>query len=118
MDDERTDSEQELEMPAVAPAENDVVEAEAEAAAREAAGIGGPNPRTDADEAHRPLEEAGEGEAEGFEMAERDLEEHATHGDPGVDPTTHAGQPEESLPPQEYGEADDVVKPDGPGGGG
>ena len=117
MDDERTDSEQEVEMPAVTPAEDDVVETEAEAAAREAAAIGGPNPRTDADEAHRPLEEAGEGEAEGFEMAERDLEEHATHGDPGVDPTTQAGRPEEA-PPREYGEADDVVKPDGPGGGG
>jgi hypothetical protein len=116
MDDERTDSEQLSEVPAVPPAPDDAVEREAEAAGREAAGIGGPKPRTDADEAHRPLEESGEGEAEGFELAERDLEEHATHGDPGVDPTTQAGRPEESRP-REYGEADDVVKPDGPGGG-
>ena len=115
MDDERTD-EQATDIPAVPPAKDDIAEREAEAAAREAASIGGPHPRSDADEAHRPLEEAGEGEAEGFELAERDLEEHATHGDPGVDPTTQAGRPEGS-PAQQYGEADDVVKPDGPGGG-
>ncbi len=36
---------------------------------------------TDAGPAEPPLVEAGEGEAEGFELAERDLEEHATHGD-------------------------------------
>ncbi len=35
----------------------------------------------DAGPAERPLVEAGEGEAEGFDLAERDLEEHATHGD-------------------------------------
>ncbi len=33
------------------------------------------------DEAHRPLVEAGEGESEGFEEAERELIEHAGHGD-------------------------------------
>ncbi|MBO0767051.1 MAG: hypothetical protein J2O48_00055 [Solirubrobacterales bacterium] len=32
-------------------------------------------------EPDRPLEEAGEGESEGFEQAERELIEHATHGD-------------------------------------
>jgi hypothetical protein len=116
MDEDRTDDEQVTDLPAAAPARDDVAEREAEAAGKEAAGIGGPRPRTDADEAHRPLEEAGEGEAEGFELAERDLEEHATHGDPGVDPTTQAGRPEESER-RDYGEADDVVKPDGPGGG-
>ena len=116
MDEERTDDEV-TDMPAATPAKDDPVDLEAEAAGREAAAIGGPHPRTDADEAHRPLEEAGEGEAEGFELAERDLEEHATHGDPGVDPTTHAGRPERAER-REYGEADDVVKPDGPGGGG
>jgi hypothetical protein len=115
MDEERND-EQAADIPAVPPAQDDTAEREADAAGREAAGIGGPHPRSDADEAHRPLEEAGEGEAEGFEMAERDLEEHATHGDPGVDPTTQAGRPE-APDRQDYGEADDVVKPDGPGGG-
>jgi L-asparaginase II len=32
-------------------------------------------------EAQRPLTEAGQGESEGFEEAERELIEHATHGD-------------------------------------
>lgn len=116
MEDERTQGEESTEVPVAAARQDDLAEREAQAAAREAAGIGGPMPRTDADEAHRPLEEAGEGEAEGFELAEQDLVEHATHGDPGVDPSTLAGRPEERTG-QEYGEADDVVKPDGPGGG-
>ena len=34
-----------------------------------------------AGEAERPLAEAGEGEAEGFEQAEQELIEHASHGD-------------------------------------
>jgi hypothetical protein len=32
-------------------------------------------------EAERPLAEAGQGEAEGFEQAEQELIEHASHGD-------------------------------------
>jgi hypothetical protein len=55
-----------------------------QAAAAEAARIGG-NPSSgdepEADEAQRPLEEAGQGESEGFELAERELIEHASHGD-------------------------------------
>ena len=54
-----------------------------EAAAAEAGRIGG-SPSDGAepvDEAHRPLEEAGQGESEGFELAERELIEHASHGD-------------------------------------
>jgi hypothetical protein len=35
----------------------------------------------EADPAQRPLIEAGEGESEGFEMAERELIENASHGD-------------------------------------
>jgi hypothetical protein len=62
-----------------------VAEEEARAAA-EAAGIGGrvssePHPIEEVDEAHRPLIEAGEGESEGFEQAEEELIEHASHGD-------------------------------------
>ena len=59
---------------------------EAERAAAEAARIGG-SPSSDGrrqneiDEAQRPLEEAGQGEAEGFEQAEQELAEHASHGD-------------------------------------
>lgn len=33
------------------------------------------------DPAQRPLAEAGQGEAEGFEQAEQELVEHASHGD-------------------------------------
>lgn len=32
-------------------------------------------------EAQRPVEESGEGESEGFELAEEELIEHASHGD-------------------------------------
>ncbi|MBV9819669.1 MAG: hypothetical protein JOZ07_15155 [Solirubrobacterales bacterium] len=63
------------------------LEQEQEAAA-EAAAIGGhvsdePDFLDDpeADPAQRPLIEAGEGEAEGFELAEQELIEHASHGD-------------------------------------
>jgi hypothetical protein len=55
-----------------------------EAAAAEAAQIGGSPSSENAesvDEAQRPLEEAGQGEAEGFEQAERELIQHASHGD-------------------------------------
>ncbi len=59
-----------------------------EAAAAEAASVGGrPSdepPEDDEareDPAQRPLVEAGQGESEGFEEAERELIEHATHGD-------------------------------------
>jgi len=60
---------------------------EAEKAAAEAAQIGG-QPSSEPDpsdgpvsESERPLVEAGEGESEGFEQAERELIEHASHGD-------------------------------------
>lgn len=59
---------------------------QADAAAAEASAIGvrtssEPPSRDGPDEATRPLIEAGEGEAEGFEEAERELVEHASHGD-------------------------------------
>jgi hypothetical protein len=62
----------------------DRVQEEAERAAAEAAAIGGSEPRPaagDSEEAERPLAEAGQGEAEGFEKAEEELVEHASHGD-------------------------------------
>lgn len=58
-----------------------------DAAAAEAGAIGGrvtsePDPVDGGpDEASRPLVEAGGGEAEGFEHAEQELIEHASHGD-------------------------------------
>jgi hypothetical protein len=59
---------------------------EAEKAAAEAAAIGGrvssePPSQEQPDEAARPVIEGGGGEAEGFEEAERELVEHASHGD-------------------------------------
>jgi hypothetical protein len=61
-------------------------------------------------EEQRPLEEAGEGEAEGFEQAEQELVEAATHGDGGVDPATDAFEPEEEsdLSTASYSEPDEV----------
>jgi hypothetical protein len=56
-------------------------------------------------EERRAPDEAGEGEAEGFELAEEELIEHASHGDPGPDPSHLAGRPEE-FEGGEYGEAD------------
>lgn len=57
---------------------------ETDAAAAEAAAIGGrpsDTPDPSVDEAERPLAEAGQGEAEGFEQAEAELIDHASHGD-------------------------------------
>jgi len=56
-------------------------EDEVEAAAAEARQIGGVAGDEDLDPAERPLAEAGEGEAEGFEDAEAELIDHASHGD-------------------------------------
>ncbi len=84
--------------------DNDRFEQEqAEAAAAEAAAIGGRPGEAGGepvDEARRPLEEAGEGESEGFEAAERELIEHASHGDmrPAHDILHDAGADEESAP--------------------
>ena len=90
------------------------VEEEEEAAAAEAARIGGPRPEYDADEAHRPAAESGEGEAEGFELAEQDLIEEASHGEEGRSPEVDAFQPEleSDTADSVYGEADDVEEPD------
>jgi hypothetical protein len=68
------------------------------------------------DPAWEPVEEAGGGEAEGFEQAERELIEHAEHGDPAPDPTSEAFPPEEESDREtaEHGEPDDVIQPEGP----
>jgi hypothetical protein len=72
-------------------------------------------------EARRAVEEAGGGESEGFELAERELIEHASHGDQHT-PTRImldaaaergstgplAGESGEGV----YGEADEESKPD------
>jgi hypothetical protein len=95
------------------------VEEEEEAAAAEAAGIGGRRPDYDVDddrsgEAWRPLEEAGEGEEEGFELAEHDLIEEASHGDERRSPEADAFDPEVESDESTavYGEADEEEPPD------
>jgi hypothetical protein len=92
---------------------------EEEAAAEEARRIGGdPDETTDyierdgrpagiSDEAWRPLEEAGEGEAEGFEEAEAELIERAEnpHGPSPLKDAEGVEEEPEALD-VEYGEAD------------
>lgn len=87
------------------------VEQEEEEAALEASRIGGDAPRDATDPADQPLAEAGEGEAEGFELAEADLEDIASHGDQHRFPDSAAGQPEERQS-AEYGEPDEEIPPD------
>src|SRR3954447_13556471 len=80
---------------------------EADAAASAAGAIGGRAGDEDVDPAQRPLQEAGEGEAEGFELAEEDLVEAAETGLNWVDPVNAAFPAEsEDAPRAIYGEAD------------
>lgn len=62
-------------------------------------------------EAMRPVEEGGGGVAEGFEQAEEELIENATHGDGTGDPLADAIDNESAEAERstaEYGEADDI----------
>ncbi|MEA2349046.1 MAG: hypothetical protein QOG62_2833 [Thermoleophilaceae bacterium] len=60
------------------------------------------------DPAMQPVEEAGGGESEGFEQAERDLIRAASHEDATPSPTNTAFTPEaeSDRSDAEYGEAD------------
>jgi hypothetical protein len=92
------------------------VDREADAAAHEAAGIGGRAPE-DEDPARRPVDEAGGGESEGFERAEQNLRDNAEHGEINPrDPIRDSFTPEEEsdVAASEYGEADDARTPDRP----
>jgi hypothetical protein len=93
------------------PRDEAFVEEEEDEAAREAARIGGPGPHDTDDPAEQPLIESGEGESEGFELAEKDLIENASHGDQHRFPDSDAPEAEE---PQEaeYGEADQEIPAD------
>jgi hypothetical protein len=66
------------------------------------------------DPAFKPLVEAGQGEAEGFEEAEAELIRHATHGDEGSTRAIldDADTRDEELTDAEYGEADSEQHPD------
>lgn len=87
---------------------------EEEAAALEAARIGGERPDYEGDEADRAVDEAGGGVAEGFEESERELIEAASHGENRHDPATEAFTPEVESDEStaEYGEADDAEPAD------
>lgn len=89
-----------------------IAEEEADAAAAEAARIGGPAPDDPVDDpAQRPLVEGGEGEAEGFELAEEELIDNAEHGNQNSFPSRDAGAPEEQLDAT-YGEPDEEIPAD------
>jgi hypothetical protein len=61
------------------------------------------------EEAMRPVEEAGGGEAEGFEQAEAELIDAAEHGDAGG-PADRDAFPAEAEPdPATHGDADEVL---------
>jgi hypothetical protein len=96
--------------PPMTEREDDFELSEEDLAAAEAGEIGGPGPEYEGDEEDRALEEGGEGEAEGFEQAEQELEEQASHGEPRYDPEVDEFPPEEEsdLSGAEYGEADDA----------
>jgi hypothetical protein len=82
-------------------------EKEVDAAAYAAAAVGGRAGDEDVDPAERPLREAGEGEAEGFELAEADLVEAAETGVAYVDPVQAAFPAEaEGGSRATYGEPD------------
>src|SRR5215211_3291741 len=102
-----------------------LVAEEESAAAAEAARIGGPSPHDAADPAMEPVYQAGGGEQEGFEAAERDLIENATHGDQTANPLRDAFTPEveSDRSTAVYGESDELPSteilhdPDEPGDG-
>ena len=90
-------------------------------AAREAGAIGGRNPDVGGadpsepiDPAMQPVYEAGGGEAEGFELAERDLVRNASHDDGEAFPELDGFTPEteSDRASAEYGEADQEELPD------
>lgn len=89
-----------------------IAEEEAEAAAAEAAEIGGPAPDDPVDDpAQRAVVEGGEGVAEGFELAEEELIDNAAHGDQKRFPNRDAGPPEEPTETA-FGEPDEEIPRD------
>lgn len=97
-----------------APSGDPVVDEETDLAAQEAAAIGGsPGVGEDADPAYAPVDEAGGGEAEGFEQSEELLIDQAEHGESGGNPLGHQGVSEQAEARDPiYGEADHAVSQD------
>lgn len=89
-------------------ADENLLREEEDAAATEAAGIGGKSGMEGMDEAERASAEHGGGEAEGFEEAEELLVEQAGHGDRTVDPTEAAFSEEAEMEQATYGEGDSI----------
>jgi hypothetical protein len=94
-----------------APEDEDFVTDEEAEAAKEAAGIGGSVPHDTDDPAQQALIEGGEGESEGFELAEKELEDKAEHGDQHQFPTGTTPA-EDTDDTDEYGEADQAIPAD------
>jgi hypothetical protein len=86
---------------------DEAVERESRAAAEEAGAIGGdPGEEYGVEESERAVAEGGGGVSEGFEEAEHELVENATHEAVAPDPSELAGEPEDQRAQTEYGEAD------------
>jgi hypothetical protein len=100
--------------------EDPLLRREERAAARDAGHIGGRRPEYEDDEggaaseADRALIEGGEGVEEGFETAESDLRESATHGENRYDPESQDFGDEESAGEGDAvtGEPDEIDQPD------
>ena len=92
-------------------AERQRIEEEAEAAAVEAGQVGGIAPIESDDPAQQPVIESGEGESEGFELAEKRLQDIASHGDEHRFPDRDV-RPAEDREEAERGEADQSSPPD------
>lgn len=99
--------------PGEVPDDDVMVAREASAAAAEAARIGGPALSDAEDPALEPVYEAGGGEQDGWEAAEADLIENATHSDGRGDPLRDALTPEleSDRSGAAYGEADEESRP-------
>ena len=90
--------------------DDDRIREEEAAAAAEAAAIGGvAGDEDDFDPATRAVYEGGGGEAEGFELAEADLIDNASHGDGHGDPLSDAfaAEAETDRSSVDYGEPDE-----------
>src|SRR5687768_9450499 len=97
-----------MEEPEQERGEEDLVERETAAAAAEGGAIGGRRPDDEPDSAERPVEEGGGGVAEGFELSEQALRDHAEHRDAGGNPKYDRSRTQEDRVDAEYGDADHV----------
>jgi hypothetical protein len=87
--------------------DEDYVAEQERAAAEEAVEAGGGPVSDEVEESERALREAGEGESEGFELAEEELIENASHEESASpDPTHLQGIPEDDRTGGDYGEPD------------